>query len=326
MVLFLHSADQKIEAKRLLVEAGLEHKFVGPTLVEVSGEKSVWRPEALARWLSPVGRLEGLQSSTPLIDGRSQCSVTISRPGSPIVVAVGHSPLWIAGPCSIDDSTDLLALSKRIASLGFQVLRGGALKPRTSPHQFQGVGRNGYRSLAEAAHGAGLACVSEAYSEDDVEEAAEYLDLIQVGARNMQNFALLKKLAKVRKPVLLKRAPGATLWEWASAAEYLVHGGNDQVILCERGVRGLEREMRYTLDLVGAVFMQQRFGLPVVVDPSHGTGTKEVMSACTAGALAMGCSGIMLETHPEPVNAQSDGLQALTLDQLASIAQTYIRK
>jgi 3-deoxy-7-phosphoheptulonate synthase len=165
----------------------------------------------------------------------------------------------------------------------------------------------------------------ETLSEDDVSDAVEYLDIIQVGARNMQNFALLRKLGRGHKPVMLKRGPGASLQEWAAAAEYLLAEGNRRVILCERGVRGLERELRYTLDLAGAAFMQLRYSLPVVIDPSHATGVKQLLEACTAGAVAMGFAGVMLETHPKPVEARSDALQALTHDEFASIAGRHLR-
>jgi 3-deoxy-7-phosphoheptulonate synthase len=153
----------------------------------------------------------------------------------------------------------------------------------------------------------------------------EHIDIIQVGARNMQTFALLKKLGHSGRAILLKRGPGATLREWAGAAEYLLAAGNRNVILCERGVRGLERELRYTMDLAGAAFMQQRYSLPVVIDPSHATGVKQILEACTAGALAMGFAGVMLETHPRPVEARSDSLQALTPEDFAAIAKRHLR-
>jgi 3-deoxy-7-phosphoheptulonate synthase len=145
-----------------------------------------------------------------------------------------------------------------------------------------------------------------------------------VGARNMQNFALLRKLGRCGKPVMLKRGPGATLAEWAAAAEYLLNEGNRRIILCERGVRGLEAELRYTLDLAGAVFMQHRYSLPVVIDPSHATGVKQILEACTAGALAMGFAGVMLETHPRPVEARSDALQALTPEEFSAICKRHL--
>jgi 3-deoxy-7-phosphoheptulonate synthase len=178
--------------------------------------------------------------------------------------------------------------------------------------------------LADAAHSFGMACISEALSEDDVPEAAEFLDIIQVGARNMQNFALLRKLGRCGKPVMLKRGPGSTLSEWAAAAEYLLNEGNRRIILCERGVRGLEAELRYTLDLAGAAFMQHRYSLPVVIDPSHATGMKQILDSCTAGAIAMGFAGVMLETHPRPVEARSDALQALSPDEFAAIARRHL--
>jgi 3-deoxy-7-phosphoheptulonate synthase len=203
------------------------------------------------------------------------------------------------------------------------VLRGGAVKPRTSPHDFQGVGRSAYQWFAEIAHEYGMLAASEALSEADVPEALEYLDIVQIGARNMQNFALLKLLSQSRKPVILKRGPGATLREWAFAAEYLLSGGNTQVILCERGVRGLEAELRYTLDFAGAAWMQQRYRLPVIIDPSHATGSTALLPVCTAATMAMGFAGVMLETHPNPVEAKSDALQALRLEEFQAIRARY---
>ena len=297
-------------------------------MVEVKANLSIYPPQVLATKLADLGRVENATSRTPLLDSiPSGHEVVVESKAIKVPVRFRNNPrqaIWIAGPCSLDETNNLRETAERLSKLGVQVLRGGAVKPRTSPHEFQGIGRMGYAMLAEAAHATGMACISETLSEDDVPEAAEYLDIIQVGARNMQNFALLRKLGRCGKAVMLKRGPGATLQEWASAAEYLLHEGNRRVILCERGVRGLEAELRYTLDLAGAAFMQNRYSLPVVIDPSHATGVKQILEACTAGALAMGFAGVMLETHPRPVEAKSDSLQALTPDEFSAIAKRHL--
>jgi 3-deoxy-7-phosphoheptulonate synthase len=327
MLLHLNSQETLAEARERLTAMGVEHVLLpGRLTFEIRSENSILRPRELVARLSDLGAVEDHRSRTPLLDSlEKNHEVVVKIPGSHLRFRNFQEAVWIAGPCSLDEANDLQENARRLSALGVKVLRGGAVKPRTSPHEFQGLGRHGYRLLAEAAHEYGMAAVSEALSEDDVTEALQYLDIIQVGARNMQNFALLKKLGQAGKPVMLKRNAGATLREWASAAEYLLAEGNSSVILCERGVRGLERELRYTLDLAGAAFMQHRYGLPVVIDPSHATGVKQILEGCAAAALAMGFAGVMLETHPRPVEARSDALQALCPEDFASIASRLLR-
>ena len=178
--------------------------------------------------------------------------------------------------------------------------------------------------LDEARAISGLPIITEVMEPGTVDVVQRYADVLQIGARNCQNYPLLREVGKARKPVMLKRNPGATLQEWASAAEYLLKEGNRRVILCERGVRGLESELRYTLDLAGAAFMQHRYSLPVVIDPSHATGVKQILEACTTGALAMGFAGVMLETHPRPVEARSDANQALTPEEFSAICRRHL--
>jgi len=326
MLLHLNSAQSVPAVRERLTDLGLEHAVHAESLtVEIRAEDSIHSPGALRESLKEFGAITAQKSRTPLLDSLGpDHEVLVQSPSGPLRFRHFQPAIWIAGPCSLDEMNDVRETARRVASLGVRVLRGGAVKPRTSPHEFQGVGRRGYRLLAEAAHEFGLAAISEALSEDDVPEAVEFLDIVQIGARNMQNFALLRKLGRAGKPVMLKRNAGATLPEWAAAAEYLLAEGNRSVILCERGVRGLERETRYTLDLAGAAFMQHRYGLPVVIDPSHATGTKQILDACTAGAIAMGFAGVMLETHPRPVEARSDSLQALNADDFAAIAGRHL--
>jgi 3-deoxy-7-phosphoheptulonate synthase len=328
MLLKLSSPDLLPTAQERLTALGLEHfALPGSAAFEVRAENSIFSPAEITRRLGDLGNVIAPKSRTPLLDALGpDHAVNVKIPGGPSLQFQNfQAAIWIAGPCSLDEMNDVRETARRVSELGVKVLRGGAVKPRTSPHEFQGMGRMGYRLLASAAHEFGMAAISEALSEDDVAEAAEFLDIIQIGARNMQNFALLKKLGKTGKPVMLKRNAGASLKEWAAAAEYLLSEGNKNIILCERGVRGLERELRYTLDLAGAAFMQQRYGLPVVIDPSHATGIKQILEACTAGAIAMGFAGVMLETHPRPVEARSDSLQALDVEGFAAIARRHLR-
>ena len=328
MLLHLVSSDRISEAKERLTALGLEH-FLLPNgaIFDIRAEHSIYPPTELVARLADLGPVEDVKSRTPLLDAiDKKHEVIVKVPGhASIKFKNFHQAVWIAGPCSLDEVSDVRETAQRVSSMGVKVLRGGAVKPRTSPHEFQGIGRRGFKILAEAAHDFGMAAISEALSEDDVAEAAEFLDIIQIGARNMQNFALLKKIGRTGKPVMLKRNAGASLKEWAAAAEYLLAEGNQNVILCERGVRGLERELRYTLDLAGAAFMQHRYGLPMVIDPSHATGVKQILEACTAGAIAMGFAGVMLETHPKPVAAKSDALQALNPEDFAAIAKRHLR-
>ena len=329
MLLFLHSQDKLSAAREALVGLGLEcsvAKNGDSVVITVKNESSLLPISQQTSILSQFGTISVPASRTPCLDRLpSNHSVVVEGPKSTRVefTSNGGAPVWISGPCAVESRENLEDIAAFLSNLGVRVLRGGAVKPRTSPHDFQGVGREGFHWLADVAHRFGMLAVSEALSEDDVDDALEYLDIVQIGARNMQNFALLKKLAQGDRPVLLKRAPGATLKEWALAAEYLVAGGNTRVILCERGVRGLERELRYTLDLAGAAWMQQRYHLPVVVDPSHATGNKFLLGTCTKGALAMGMSGVMLEVHPRPVDAKSDALQALTFPEFALVFSQY---
>lgn len=327
MLLILRSPSLLPEAKEVALRMGLETSSVaserGEQILEINADSVPYAPARIASQLAAFGQLVGVADKTPLLDKLPEdFSVEVAIPGAEPAVFKRWSknPVWIAGPCSLDQPDLLRENASVLASLGVRVLRGGAVKPRTSPHDYQGVGRSGFRWLADIAHEYKMAALSEALSEEDVEEALEYLDIVQIGARNMQNFALLKKIGRGNRPVLLKRAPGATLKEWAMAAEYIMASGNSRVILCERGVRGLERELRYTLDLAGVAWIQTRFALPVVVDPSHGTGTKQIIGACTAAALALPAAGVMLETHPKPSIARSDALQALSLAEFAAIA------
>ncbi|MDH7514257.1 MAG: 3-deoxy-7-phosphoheptulonate synthase [Bacteroidota bacterium] len=223
----------------------------------------------------------------------------------------GNGLVVIAGPCAVESSAQIRDTALFVASAGARVLRGGSFKARTSPYAFQGLGIEGVRMMREAADEAGLPMVTEILSEKDLPAMEPYVDAFQVGSRNMDNTALLKELGAVRKPVVLKRGFAATITEWLLAAEYILVGGNPNVILCERGIRTFSRDTRFTLDLAGAVLAHQRSSLPVIIDPSHATGKPDLVVPLAAAAVAAGLDGLMVEVHPHPSAALSDAEQAL---------------
>jgi 3-deoxy-7-phosphoheptulonate synthase len=237
----------------------------------------------------------------------------------------GNGAVVIAGPCSVESREQVMQTARAVKQAGAVMLRGGAYKPRTSPYDFQGLGIEGLKLLREAGDAYELPVVTEVMSEDDVAAIAEYADLLQVGARNMQNFALLKKLAKTGKPVLLKRGPSATVNEWLAAAEYLLHGGNDNVILCERGIKTFDRSLRNTLDLASAALAMELTHLPVIVDPSHATGKRSLVPVMARAALAMGADGVIVEVHPQPEVAWSDGEQSLTFKDFEAMMESLCK-
>lgn len=225
----------------------------------------------------------------------------------------GGDLVIIAGPCSVESREQLLETARSVKASGANMLRGGAYKPRTSPYDFQGLGVEALRFLQEASNETGLPIVTEVMSEGDVEVVAEYADMLQVGARNMQNFSLLRKLATVTKPILLKRGPSATVKEWLLAAEYLLAGGNPNVVLCERGIKTFETATRNTLDLAAVALAKELSHLPVLADPSHGTGLRSLIVPLSKAAAAVGADGLIIEVHPCPERALSDGPQSLDL-------------
>ena len=235
----------------------------------------------------------------------------------------GRDAVVMAGPCSVESREQLFETARAVRLSGASLLRGGAYKPRTSPYDFQGLGLDALRLLQEAGNETGLPVVTEVMSETDVELVAEYADMLQVGARNMQNFALLRRLAHTPRPVLLKRGPSATIKEWLLAAEYLLAGGNPNVVLCERGIKTFETEMRNTLDLAAVALVREVSHLPVVVDPSHATGRRDLVPAAARAALAIGADGLMVEVHPCPERALSDGPQSLDLEGFARMMESF---
>src|SRR5215470_17075654 len=231
----------------------------------------------------------------------------------------GPEVVVIAGPCSVESRDQLLDTARAVKSAGASMLRGGAYKPRTSPYDFQGLGIEALRILREAKEETGLPVITEVMSTEDVDMICEYADMLQIGARNMQNFALLRRLATVKKPILLKRGPSATVKEWLLAAEYLLSGGNSQVVLCERGIKTFETATRNTIDLAAIALAKELSHLPVIADPSHGTGKQSLIGSVSRAALALGADGIIVEVHPCPERALSDGAQSLDLAQFEKV-------
>ena len=223
----------------------------------------------------------------------------------------------IAGPCSVESEEQIVAVAKAVKASGANMLRGGAFKPRTSPYAFQGLETEGILDMVKAREATGLPIVSELMSEDRIPEFEEYVDVVQIGARNMQNFQLLKAVGKMHKPVLLKRGLCNTIEEWIMSAEYIMAGGNEQVILCERGIRTFEKYTRNTLDLSAVPIIHEKTHLPIVVDPSHATGKANLVEPMMIAAVAAGADGLEVEVHYDPQHAWSDGAQCLTPDAFA---------
>jgi 3-deoxy-7-phosphoheptulonate synthase len=231
----------------------------------------------------------------------------------------GDEFVVMAGPCSVESEKQILEAAEFVAAHGAKFLRGGAFKPRTSPYDFQGMELEGLKLLRKAKDQTGLGIITEVMSDGDVEMVAEYADILQIGARNMQNFALLKALGKANRPVMLKRGLSSTIKELLMSAEYIVAHGNSQVILCERGIRTFETATRNTCDITAIALLNELSHLPVVLDPSHATGKRSLVPALSRAGVAIGADGLIVEVHPHPEKAISDGAQSLYLDQFAAM-------
>ncbi|MCL6472090.1 MAG: 3-deoxy-7-phosphoheptulonate synthase [Firmicutes bacterium] len=288
------------------------------TVIGVIGDK-----EAVAEL--PLEGFEGVESVIKILkpykfvsrDFRSED--TLVKVGD-TVIGEGYFNV-MAGPCSVESKEQMLQTANAVKAAGATVLRGGAFKPRTSPYSFQGLGVEGLKLLDEARKEHGLPIVTEVMDVRDLEVVAEFADIIQVGARNAQNFLLLKEIGMLRKPVLLKRGLGNTVEETLMAAEYIVKGGNTEIIICERGIRTFETYTRNTLDISAIPLVKQLTHLPVIVDPSHAAGKRNLVEPLTLAGLAAGADGAMIEVHPDPENALCDGPQSLTFAQFNSVMQ-----
>ncbi|BAZ70706.1 MAG: 3-deoxy-7-phosphoheptulonate synthase [Pelatocladus maniniholoensis HA4357-MV3] len=251
--------------------------------------------------------------------------IFVSTPNEIVAFGQNHPIVQIAGPCSVENEEMIIYTALQVKAVGAKFLRGGAFKPRTSPYAFQGHGESALGLLAIARQVTGLGIVTEVMDTADLEKVASVADIIQIGARNMQNFSLLKRVGEINKPVLLKRGMSATIEEWLMASEYILSAGNPNVILCERGIRTFDQQYtRNTLDLSAIPVLRSLTHLPIVIDPSHGTGRAEYVPAMAMAAIAAGADSLMIEVHPDPAKALSDGPQSLTPEQYGDLIQDMI--
>jgi len=271
----------------------------------------------------PLKALPGVENVMPILKpyklvGRElKIDDTVINAGG---VEIGGSRVVVmAGPCSVESRQSILESARDVAASGARVLRGGAFKPRTSPYSFQGLGVEGLKYMAEAKKETGLPVISELMDPRDLDDVCEYVDIIQIGARNMQNFRLLKEVGRAKKPVLLKRGLSATIKELLMSAEYIAANGNDNIILCERGIRTFETATRNTLDISAVPVLKEETHLPVIIDPSHAVGLWQYVAPVSRAAIAVGADGLLIEVHPEPENALSDGAQSLKPEKFAAL-------
>lgn len=286
------------------------------TIIGAIGDESLLASKALEA-------LPGVESVMPIMKPYKLVSREFQKESTVIDlggVKIGDSALQvIAGPCSVESRDSLVECAKQVKAAGARVLRGGAFKPRTSPYDFQGLGTDGLKLLAEAKKETGLPIISELMDPRDTELMCEYVDIIQIGARNMQNFRLLMEVGKAGKPVLLKRGLSATLKELLMSAEYIASQGNSQIILCERGIRTFETATRNTLDLSAVPVLKEETHLPIFIDPSHSAGRWNLVAPLAKAAIAVGADGLMIEVHTDPENALCDGAQSLKPSKFAAL-------
>lgn len=279
--------------------------------------------QEISPWIEQVLRVEQpfKRVSREFRHGEAS-EVVVSTPNGAVTFGEHQPVVIVAGPCSVENEAMIVETARRVKAAGAQFLRGGAYKPRTSPYAFQGHGESALGLLAAAREATGLGIITEVMDTADLEKVAEVADVVQVGARNMQNFALLKKVGAQDKPVLLKRGMSATIEEWLMAAEYLLAAGNPNVILCERGIRTFDAKYaRNTLDLAVIPVLRSLTHLPIMIDPSHGTGRAEYVPSMAKAAIAAGTDALMIEVHPNPAKALSDGPQSLTPEQFAQLTR-----
>ncbi len=324
VIIMEHSAKEKDIQNVIerLTEWGYDiHRSTGETRT-VLGAVGIPKTAADPRDLEVlVGVREVVRISEPYkLAGRTfKREDTIVRIGD--VTIGGEEVVAMAGPCSVESRDQIREIAASVREMGATFLRGGAFKPRTSPYSFQGLGEEGLKYLREAADENGMLMISEVMDTTHIPLVAQYVDILQVGARNMQNFIMLKELGKVDKPVLLKRGLSATIEEWLLSAEYVMVGGNHQVILCERGIRTFERYTRNTLDLSAIPIIEKLSHLPIIVDPSHGTGRREKVVPMARAAVAAGADGLLIEVHNHPDQALSDGAQSLYPEQFQGLME-----
>lgn len=292
------------------------------TIVGVIGDVEVLRSQ-------PLEAIPGVEKVVPVLAPYKLASRefnpidTIVKVGN--LEAGGKRIIIMAGPCAVESRSRLLEIAKAVKDSGARILRGGAFKPRTSPYSFQGLGEEGLKYLAEAREATGLLVVTEVMDTQDVGMVAEYADIMQIGARNMQNFNLLKEVGKCKKPVLLKRGMSATIKELLMSAEYIMSRGNYNIILCERGIRTFEDATRNTIDISAVPLIEELSHLPIIVDPSHGTGRRSLVKPVSKAAIAAGADGLLIEVHTHPEEALSDGAQSLLPEDFRELMEEVSR-
>ncbi|MDG2206352.1 MAG: 3-deoxy-7-phosphoheptulonate synthase [Pirellulales bacterium] len=334
LVVMQHQATEEevVQVVQAIEQMGLDaHPMPGPTrtAIGITGNSSSVDPRSL-EVLPGVRELIRVTQPYKLASREMHPEDTTVEAGK---ARIGPGSFTvIAGPCSVESESNLLGVAEQLVSRGIHLLRAGAFKPRTSPYSFQGMEHEGLKILRRAREKTGIGIVTEVMDTEQVDAVAETADMVQIGTRNMQNFSLLKKVAKCGRPVLLKRGMSATLDEWLMAAEYLLAGGNKNVVLCERGVRTFTDHTRNTLDLSVVPPVKENSHLPILIDPSHGTGRRSYVPAMSLAGLAAGADGLMVEVHPDPSTALSDGAQTLDfeefdrlLDSLQSLANPLQR-
>lgn len=315
--------SQELQSRGLTPE-----KIVGKHKVVLGlvGETAALDPlqiQEVSPWIEQVLRVEQPFKRVSLTYRHGQASeVVVPTPNGEVYIGEQHPVVVVAGPCSVENEQMIVETAQRVKAAGAKLLRGGAYKPRTSPYAFQGHGESALGLLAAAREATGLGIVTEVMDTADLDRIAKVADVVQVGARNMQNFSLLKKVGAQPKPVLLKRGMSATIEEWLMAAEYILAAGNPNVILCERGIRTFDRQYaRNTLDLAVVPVLRSLTHLPIMIDPSHGTGRAEYVPAMSLAAIAAGCDSLMIEVHPNPAKALSDGPQSLPPERFDELMQ-----
>ncbi|MCQ2957724.1 MAG: 3-deoxy-7-phosphoheptulonate synthase [Candidatus Gastranaerophilales bacterium] len=290
------------------------------TVIAAIGDKRLVQPQSIASF-EGVREVKLIQEPFKLASRESKKEDTVIEFPNGVKIGGKNKPVIMAGPCSVEaEYNGLLEVAKVAKKCGAQILRGGAFKPRTSPYDFQGLEEKGLELLKRAKDETGLLIITEVMDTTDISAIAEVADILQVGARNMQNFKLLKALGKCEKPVMLKRGAAATIREFLLAAEHIMYAGNEQVILCERGIKGIDSTYtRNTLDLAAVPIIHKYSHLPVIVDPSHGTGRRYLIEPMSKAALISGANGLMIEVHHDPDHASSDGAQSLTIAQFENM-------
>ena len=322
IVLKLHTPNDDIaDVERRIIAMGYRPHTIRGELRTVIGAVGDDRGKERLRALES---LECVESVTPILQPFKLASREVRAGNTRVtvgdgVVVGGDKIVVMAGPCSVESREQVLEVAAKVKAAGATVLRGGAFKPRTSPYAFQGLEEEGLKLLDEARRETGLPVITEVMEPDKVDVVAEHSDILQIGARNVQNFSLLRRVAETRKPVLLKRGMSTSIQEWLLSAEYVLAGGNPDVILCERGIRTFETATRFTLDLNAVPVVKKLTHLPVVVDPSHGTGHWEYVESMAMAAVAAGADGLIIEVHPRPAEALSDGPQSLKPDRFAAL-------